>query len=50
MYFRFPLLLRNVEDLLHEHCPDVGHETIGSRQNRFDPIGVLDRVSVNLYA
>ncbi|WP_375542695.1 DDE-type integrase/transposase/recombinase [Aestuariispira ectoiniformans] len=28
MYVRFPLLLRNVEDLLHERGRDVTHETI----------------------
>jgi putative transposase len=25
-YVRFPLSLRNVEDLLHERCVDVSHE------------------------
>ena len=28
MYFRFPLSLRNVEDLLHERGIDVCHETV----------------------
>ena len=28
MYVRFPLSLRNVEDLLHERGVDVGHETV----------------------
>lgn len=28
MGVRFPLPLRNVEDLLHEHGIDVGHETV----------------------
>jgi len=28
MYVRFPLSLRNVEDLLHERGVDVSHETI----------------------
>lgn len=27
MYVRFPLSLRNVEDLLHERSIDVSHET-----------------------
>lgn len=27
MYIRFPLSLRNVEDLLHERGIDVSHET-----------------------
>ena len=28
LYFRFPLSLRNVEDLLHERGVDVSHETV----------------------
>jgi putative transposase len=28
MYVRYPLSLRNVEDLLHERGIDVSHETI----------------------
>ena len=28
MYVRFPLSLRNVEDLLHERGVDVSHETV----------------------
>ena len=28
MYFRFPLSLRNVEDLRHERGIDVNHEAI----------------------
>ena len=28
MYSRFPLLLRNVEDLLHELGIDICHETV----------------------
>ena len=31
MYFRFPLSLRNVEDLLHERGIDVSHETVRYR-------------------
>ena len=30
MYVRFPLSLRNVEDLLHERGIEVSHETISS--------------------
>jgi len=30
MYVRFPLSLRNVEDLLHERGVDVSHETVRS--------------------
>jgi len=28
MYFRFPLSLRNVEDLLHERGIDISQETV----------------------
>ena len=38
MYVRFPLPLRNVEDLLHERGVDVSHETIRFWWNRFGPI------------
>jgi putative transposase len=32
MYVRFPLSLRNVEDLLHERGIDISHETALSEQ------------------
>jgi putative transposase len=35
LYIRFPLSLRNVEDLLHERGIDVSHETIRFWWNRF---------------
>ena len=38
LYVRFPLSLRNVEDLLHERGIDVSHETVRYWWNRFDPI------------
>ena len=38
MYVRFPLSLRNVEDLLHERGIQVSHETIRFWWNRFGPI------------
>ena len=38
MYVRFPVPLRNVEDLLHERGIDVCHETIRLWWNRFGPI------------
>jgi putative transposase len=28
MYVRFPLSLRNVEDILHERGIDISHETV----------------------
>jgi putative transposase len=38
LYVRFPLSLRNVEDLLHERGIDVSHETVRYWWNRFGPI------------
>ena len=35
MYIRFPLSLRNVEDLLHERGIDICHETVRFWWNRF---------------
>lgn len=37
MYIRFPLSLRNVEDLLHERGIDVCHEAVGHWVDRFGP-------------
>ncbi|MEX0828138.1 MAG: IS6 family transposase [Haliea sp.] len=38
MYVRFPLSLRNVEDLLHERGIDICHETVCYWWNRFGPL------------
>ena len=38
MYLRYPLSLRNVEDLLAERRIDIGHETVRFWWNRFGPI------------
>jgi len=38
MYIRFPLSLRNVEDLLFERGIDLCHETVRLWWNRFGPI------------
>jgi len=38
LYARFPLSLRNVEDLLHERGIDISHETIRFWWQRFGPI------------
>ena len=38
MYIRFPLSLRNVEDLLHERGIDICHETVPYWWNRFGPL------------
>ncbi len=42
MYVRFPLSLRNVEDLLFERGIDVCHETIRFWWNRFGPMFAAD--------
>ena len=42
MYVRFPLSLRNVEDLLFERGIDVCHETIRFWWNRFGPLFASD--------
>ncbi len=38
MYIRFPLSLRNVEDLLFERGIDICNETVRHRWNRFGPM------------
>ena len=38
MYVRFPLSLRQVQDLLHERGIDICHETIRAWWNRFGPM------------
>jgi putative transposase len=38
MYVRYPLSLRQVEDLLHERGIDICHETVRFWWNRFGPI------------
>jgi putative transposase len=42
MYVRFPLSLRNVEDLLFERGIDVCHETVRLWWNRFGPLFASD--------
>jgi putative transposase len=42
MYMRFPLSLRNVEDLLFERGIDLCHETVRHWWNRFGPIFASD--------
>jgi putative transposase len=50
MYVRFPLSLRNVEDLLFERGIDICHETVRFWWNRFGPMFAADirrqRVSI----
>ena len=38
LYVRFPLALRNVEDLLHERGIEISHETVRFWWNRFGPM------------
>jgi len=42
MYDRFPLSLRNVEDLLHGGI-EIGHETVRFRWHRFGPMFASER-------
>ena len=42
MYVRFPLSLRNVEDLLAERGVDICHETVRHWWNRFGPLLAAD--------
>jgi len=46
MYVRFPLSLRNVEDLLHERGIDISHETVRFWWNRF---GRIRRINALLH-
>jgi len=38
LYIRYPLSLRNVEDILHERGIEISHETVRFWWNRFGPI------------
>jgi putative transposase len=38
MYVRFPLSLRNVEDILHERGVEISHETVRFWWHRFGPL------------
>jgi len=38
MYVRFPLSLRQIEDILHERGIDISHETVRAWWNRFGPM------------
>ena len=38
LYVRFPLSLRNVEDLLHERGSEISHETVQFWWNGFGPM------------
>ena len=43
MYVRFPLSLRNVEDLLHERGVDVSHEAVRFWWHRSGPMFASER-------
>ena len=45
MYVRFPLSLREVENLLFERGIDICHETVGHWWNRFGPTFAGDNPS-----
>ncbi len=49
MYVRFPLSLRNVEDLLHERGIDICHETVRFWWNRFGPLFAAEIRKRRLY-
>ena len=49
LYIRFPLSLRNVEDLLHERGIEVSHETVRFWWNRFGPMFAADDVAPKVY-
>ncbi len=38
LFIRFPLSLRNVEDLFHERGIEISHETVRYWWNRFGPM------------
>jgi putative transposase len=38
LYVKYPLSLRNVEDLLHERGIDISYETVRCWRNRFGPM------------
>ena len=44
MYVRFPLSLRQVEDLLHERGIDICHETVRAWWNRFGRLCQVNRI------
>ena len=43
MYIRFPLSLRQEEDLLHERGIDICYETVRAWWNRFGPMFAADK-------
>ena len=50
MHIRFPLSLRNVEDLLHERGIDICHESVRLWVDRFGTLFAVKFASVGLNA
>ena len=50
MYVRFPLSLRQVEDLLHERGIDICHETVRAWWNRFGRLCQVNRIHYEISA
>ena len=50
MYVRYPLSLRNVEDLLAERGIDISHETVRFWWNRFGPMLAATEMSLHVLA
>ena len=48
-YIRFPLSLRNLEDLLHECGIDICHETVRYWWNRFSPLFAAEIRKCRIY-
>lgn len=49
MYFRYPLSLRQVEDILFERDIDICHETVRFWWNRFGPIFAAENRKRRVY-
>jgi hypothetical protein len=49
MYVRYPLSLRNVEDLLHERGIDLSYETVRYWWNRFGPMFAAEHCQSKFY-
>ena len=49
LYVRFPLSLRNVEDLLHERGIEISHQTVRFWWNKFGPPHVIVADQLRFY-
>ena len=50
LHVRFPLTLRNVEDLSHERGIEISHEMVRFWWNRFDPLFAAEIHSLQIFA